>query len=868
MANRTINFFQRLRAALMKASGTENTVLRVRAVQTDGKRYNPVNHGVSMKKLDESPYMVNLLKPHPTENNAFELLIDADTLIESLEDAGLYDTVAANFRVSGNDLVYDRVKPDGTIIQAGVTISGLFSAESDTLYGSGIPDNGIGNDGDEYLDTTSGIIYQKESGVWVVKKDLNTLDNQIASEVPFDPTGTAFDTGSTDVDKALKEAGDRVQDLETFETSATAELSDHEARIQTEEGVSVDHEARIQSNEALAHSHSNKALLDTYTQTDADLSDAVAKKHAHVNKTALDNITGSGSVEQYLSGTTEYVPIHMTLTELRAYTGNATRVQVSYNGTIGVFELDPADTTSADNTGTVVLDGKTPTAGRWKRQYKGPVELAWFGFGLDAATNHTVFSDVLTLMASDSSLTGQYGSGELILPKGNFEIEGSIESTGNTIGLIVRGQGKYATNLIFTPTSGTMFQLSTYLFPSFRDFSMLKGTISGTTMTYHTSSTAIAFKLNGTGGGFNLTQRDLLIRNFGRVVDTTSATTNEDTFVWDNCSILYNDYVWYNSNTQAVSWHWNNCDIKHTKSEVFHNPGGALQVRGGTSINPGKYIVVTAVNYALVQCVIDGVKFETYQNIDASTNPYWLYVTSSASAVNVKFSNCSSTGGGSIAAKYTVFVEGMFNVIFDNCEMGGIMKLHANVSSSDSTGKVSFINCDYTPEIEQQTEASQGNTAASIYYVNSIPYGFTKPITAGFTRQVTNNRTESLNVTQRQETLYFKKTISSSTTETKEFNVFIAPGFSLNIRSAWIYYNDNAGVSVTLNVWKDSSKTDQLFTWTKPTATSGNKFAVPTVTPFPVNIFAASNAPLYLEVVTAGNAGSVTIRIILDVIVI
>jgi len=223
----------------MKASGTENTVLRVRAVQTDGKRYNPVNHGVSMKKLDESPYMVNLLKPHPTENNAFELLIDADTLIESLEDAGLYDTVAANFRVSGNDLVYDRVKPDGTIIQAGVAISGLFSAESDTFYGSGVPDNGTGNDGDEYLDTTSGIIYQKESGVWVVKKDLNTLDNQIASEVPFDPAGTAFDPGSTDVDKALKEAGDRVQDLETFETSATAELSDHETRIADVEAIQL-----------------------------------------------------------------------------------------------------------------------------------------------------------------------------------------------------------------------------------------------------------------------------------------------------------------------------------------------------------------------------------------------------------------------------------------------------------------------------------------------------------------------------------------------------------------------------------------------------------------------------------------------------
>ena len=245
MANRTINFFQRLRAALMKASGTENTVLRVRAVQTDGKRYNPVNHGVSMKKLDESPYMVNLLKPHPTENNAFELLIDADTLIESLEDAGLYDTVAANFRVSGNDLVYDRVKPDGTIIQAGVTISGLFSAESDTLYGSGIPDNGIGNDGDEYLDTTSGIIYQKESGVWVVKKDLNTLDNQIASEVPFDPTGTAFDTGSTDVDKALKEADQKISALGDFDQTVTSNLNTIDSRLDDEETKSADFESRI-----------------------------------------------------------------------------------------------------------------------------------------------------------------------------------------------------------------------------------------------------------------------------------------------------------------------------------------------------------------------------------------------------------------------------------------------------------------------------------------------------------------------------------------------------------------------------------------------------------------------------------------------
>jgi hypothetical protein len=35
------------------------------------------------------------------------------------------------------------------------------------------------------------------------------------------------------------------------------------------------------------HSHNNKALLDTYTQTEADLADAVAKKHAHANAEEL-----------------------------------------------------------------------------------------------------------------------------------------------------------------------------------------------------------------------------------------------------------------------------------------------------------------------------------------------------------------------------------------------------------------------------------------------------------------------------------------------------------------------------------------------------------------------------------------------------
>lgn len=39
------------------------------------------------------------------------------------------------------------------------------------------------------------------------------------------------------------------------------------------------------------HTHSNKALLDTYTQTDTDIADAISKEHTHSNKSELDLVT-------------------------------------------------------------------------------------------------------------------------------------------------------------------------------------------------------------------------------------------------------------------------------------------------------------------------------------------------------------------------------------------------------------------------------------------------------------------------------------------------------------------------------------------------------------------------------------------------
>ena len=55
---------------------------------------------------------------------------------------------------------------------------------------------------------------------------------------------------------------------------------------------------QIGSNTSARHTHTNKSLLDTYSQTEANLSDAVAKKHLHSNKSILDATTASFTTQQ------------------------------------------------------------------------------------------------------------------------------------------------------------------------------------------------------------------------------------------------------------------------------------------------------------------------------------------------------------------------------------------------------------------------------------------------------------------------------------------------------------------------------------------------------------------------------------------
>lgn len=94
---------------------------------------------------------------------------------------------------------------------------------------------------------------------------------------------------------------------------------------------------------------------------------------------SLSSTSGS-SLIGYDSGTlqdvADYTKAFQNYTALRSYTGRAKACLITSKGLYGHFILDPTDTASPDNGGTVIVDG---SARRWKRGYTSIPQASWFG---------------------------------------------------------------------------------------------------------------------------------------------------------------------------------------------------------------------------------------------------------------------------------------------------------------------------------------------------------------------------------------------------------------------------------------------------------------------------------------------------------
>lgn len=87
---------------------------------------------------------------------------------------------------------------------------------------------------------------------------------------------------------AKKYADDAITGLKIGDYAKKSDLDTHTG--DTTVHITADERSKWNAAEGKAHTHSNKALLDTYTQTEENLADAVAKKHSHANAAELDKI--------------------------------------------------------------------------------------------------------------------------------------------------------------------------------------------------------------------------------------------------------------------------------------------------------------------------------------------------------------------------------------------------------------------------------------------------------------------------------------------------------------------------------------------------------------------------------------------------
>lgn len=133
-----------------------------------------------------------------------------------------------------------------------------------------------------------------------VDKKVTDAINEFATRVSDDGTINTIAELINYVSTHGGEATEMASAIDELETK----VGEKSVAVQIEEAIAAENLAqyatddeltavadRVTAVEGKAHEHANKDLLDTYTQTEENLADAVAKKHEHANATVLDGIT-------------------------------------------------------------------------------------------------------------------------------------------------------------------------------------------------------------------------------------------------------------------------------------------------------------------------------------------------------------------------------------------------------------------------------------------------------------------------------------------------------------------------------------------------------------------------------------------------
>lgn len=172
--------------------------------------------------------------------------------------------------------------------------------------------------GDKYIEL---VIANQDAPIYVPAKDLvdiytaaaNATEVQVAISNTNEISATLVNGGITEekLETSVKEKLNKVYEEVGVAEGLVNALANGQVKTNKEAIDAINNEAtgilatansyadnldsemnkRVEALEAIDHEHGNKELLDTYTQTNDDIADAVAKKHEHDNADVINGIT-------------------------------------------------------------------------------------------------------------------------------------------------------------------------------------------------------------------------------------------------------------------------------------------------------------------------------------------------------------------------------------------------------------------------------------------------------------------------------------------------------------------------------------------------------------------------------------------------
>ena len=237
-----------------------------------------LTNGVGTDEIDSVNELINYVKEHGTEVTGMQGDIaqnasDIDAIESKLGTVaeGAQVNVIEVVKVNGEALTVTDKSVD-VIVPTGALASKNKVAESDLETELATKINGKADQTalDNAVLALEGVDAGLDERLQVVEAQLGDGENSV-SDLIATAKQEAIDTA----------AGDATTKANTAETNAKTYA----------DGLNTAMDTRVAVVEGKAHEHANKALLDTYTQTEVNLADAVAKKHEHSNLAVLEGIT-------------------------------------------------------------------------------------------------------------------------------------------------------------------------------------------------------------------------------------------------------------------------------------------------------------------------------------------------------------------------------------------------------------------------------------------------------------------------------------------------------------------------------------------------------------------------------------------------